>query len=127
MRNRDVLFLLMVFLLMSACNNDQTDVQVKLLKEIIDIGKVKKSDQSIATFEIVNVGKNDMLVQNIKPACHCTVSDWPSDTVKSGDTIAIELVYDNHRLGFFEQTASVYIKHAKEVPLLIMRGIIIQD
>lgn len=120
-------FLLMFLMLYSACSNDNTDVQLKLLKEIIDIGKIKKSDKSIATFEIVNVGKNDMLVQNIKPACHCTVSDWPSDLVKPGDTIAIQLAYDNHKLGFFEQTASVYIKHAKEVPLLIMRGTIIQD
>jgi len=68
-----------------------------------------------------------LIIENILADCHCTVPDWSDRPVKEGDTISIKITYDNHTLGLFEQTASVYIKGTKQVPLLIMRGTVVED
>lgn len=102
-------------------------IEFVIEKGLIDIGKVKKKDKSEAIFKIKNTGRKGLIIRNVISDCHCTIPDWSSNVIKSGETYLLKVTYDNHKLGFFEQTVSVYIKGTKQVPLLIMRGTVVED
>ena len=117
--------IVILFFLLFSCNDNEV-IKIKVLEEIIDIGNVKKSGKSIAKFKIVNLGNKELIIKNILTDCHCTVPDWSDFPIKKGDTISINITYDNNVLGFFEQTATLYLKGSSVSPLLIMRGTVIE-
>ncbi|WKD85055.1 hypothetical protein KCTC32516_00393 [Polaribacter huanghezhanensis] len=105
-------------------NNSKITFTVE--KDMINIGKVKKNDKSEAVFRIKNTGKKDIIIKNVLSDCHCTIPDWSSEPILQGETYVLNVTYDNHKLGFFEQTVSIYIKDTDIVPLLIMRGTVVE-
>lgn len=115
-----------IFLLFNNTFNKQ-EVKFEIKDRIMDIGKSRISDESKAAFKIKNTGTNIITISNVEADCHCTVPDWTTKTIKPNQTYTLDVTYDNHTLGYFEQTISVYFKNSKEVPLLIMRGKIIDD
>lgn len=119
------IYKLFILLILFSCKQ-QNKSPIKIINEIIDIGAINKNEKSNAYFYLINTGEKSLEIQNILTDCHCTVTDWSKKTWVSGDTLSIKASYDNHTLGFFEQTASVYIKGTNQVPLLIMRGIVIE-
>lgn len=119
-------FFFVCFLFFLIGCKDQDKNPVKIVNKIIDIGRINKSKKSYAYFYLINTGKKSLKIQNILTDCHCTVTEWTEKTWISGDTLRIKASYDNHVLGFFEQTASVYIKGTNQVPFLIMRGTVIE-
>lgn len=103
-------------------------VQVEVDQKVIDIGNVLKSDKSLATFQIKNIGANYIVVDNISTDCHCTAGKWSSDPVGPNESFEVELSYDNNTSGFFEQTAYVNFRKSKSPPLLlVMRGTVVSD
>lgn len=96
-------------------------------KKIVDIGKVKKTDKSEATYKLTNTGNEIIIIEQILTDCHCTTSKWKKNEIKKGESTSIVVGFDNHSLGFFEQNINVYIKGEKKPPtLLIFRGYIIE-
>ena len=106
--------------------NNNAEVSYSIEKNLVDIGKVKKIDRSLATFVITNTGHADLEIENVVVDCHCTAPIWSKEPIKSGEKFELLVEYDNHSLGFFEQTITVQFKFDKNPPpLLIMQGIII--
>ena len=103
---------------------DLTEVQV--VNKIINIGNRNINEPSIATFEIKNTGKYDLVIQNIATDCHCTVPTWNTDPSPPGESLMVEVAYDNHMAGFFQQAITVELNAINSPVLLIMRGNITQ-
>ncbi len=58
--------------IISYSSQDNKKPVVKIGKTLIDLGKIKVSDQKEATFTIKNIGTQPLQVYNMSSSCHCT-------------------------------------------------------
>ena len=114
-----------LYLLSSTSEVTQTEVEVE--KKVIDIGKIRwDGKEAKALFKIKNVGDENMSIKNITADCHCTVPNWNKGETPPNTSTQIEVIYDKHSIGFFQQVIKVELNSPKSPILLVMRGKIIE-
>ena len=95
---------------------------------MIDIGHVTKENKSVARFKFKNVGKSELSIKEVKLDCHCIKVNYSKEKIEFGQTGFIDVFYDNHKIGFFEQTINVYFNNDDNPPvLLLFRGIVANE
>ena len=73
-----------------------------------DFGDVYEADKFEYTFVVRNKGKADLVIQDVKPGCGCTVANFDK-VIPPGGEGSIELVLDGTRVhGEFTKTAQVH-------------------
>lgn len=60
-----------------------------------DFGKIVQGDVVKHKFVIKNTGKNDLILENVKPSCGCTALDWPKEPIAPGKTATIEAQFNS--------------------------------
>lgn len=60
-----------------------------------DFGDIIENQKVETTYEFVNTGKVDLLINDCKAACGCTVPDWPKTPIKPGGAGVIKVVFDS--------------------------------
>lgn len=86
----------------------KTDDVAKFNSETVDMGKLKLNNPVTATFTVTNVGKEDLVIENVTPGCGCTKSDYTKEPIKPGKTGTITATYNAAAVGKFSKT--VYVK-----------------
>jgi hypothetical protein len=86
----------------------KADEIAKFTSETVDLGTVKKGNPVTATFTVTNIGKEDLVIENVTPGCGCTKSDYTKEPIKSGKTGTITATYNAANAGKFSK--SVYVK-----------------
>lgn len=94
--------------------------------EIIDIGRNIKSNKSIGVFRFKNNNTNAIKINSLITDCHCTTAENTGSSVNSQEYGEIIIEYDNHSLGYFEQTIEVTFNNCDQTFLLLFKGIIIR-
>lgn len=63
---------------------------------IYDFGTISQGESVKFSFFFTNTGKSDLVLQDVKPTCGCTVlKDWPKQPVKPGEKGKIDVVFDS--------------------------------
>jgi hypothetical protein len=86
----------------------KADDVAKFSSETVDLGNVKKGNPVTATFTLTNIGKEDLIIENVTPGCGCTKSDYTKEPIKPGKTGTITATYNAANAGNFNK--SVYVK-----------------
>jgi hypothetical protein len=86
----------------------KADEVAKFTSETVDLGNVKKGNPVTATFTLTNIGKEDLIIENVTPGCGCTKSDYTKEPIKPGKTGTITATYNAANAGNFNK--SVYVK-----------------
>lgn len=86
----------------------KADEIAKFTSETVDLGTVKKGNPVTATFTVTNIGKEDLVIENVTPGCGCTKSDYTKEPIKAGKTGTITATYNAANAGKFSK--SVYVK-----------------
>lgn len=60
-----------------------------------NFGDILEHQKVETTFEFTNTGKVDLLIQDCKATCGCTVPDWPKEPIKPGQSGKIRVVFDS--------------------------------
>ena len=60
----------------------KADDVAKFSSETVDLGNVKKGNPVTATFTLTNIGKEDLIIENVTPGCGCTKSDYTKEPIK---------------------------------------------
>ncbi len=60
-----------------------------------DFGDIIENQKVETTYEFVNTGKVDLLINDCKAACGCTVPGWPKTPIKPGGAGVIKVVFDS--------------------------------
>ena len=69
------------------CNTALSQPKIKIVNPDYDFGEVSYSLEKVfAEIFITNEGNEVLNIENIKPACGCTVADMPEKNIKPGDT-----------------------------------------
>lgn len=73
-----------------------------------DFGKVIQGEVVTYNFKFTNTGNADLLISDVTTTCGCTVSEYPVDPVKPGETKIIKAIFDsNNRIGFQNKRITV--------------------
>jgi membrane carboxypeptidase/penicillin-binding protein len=94
----------------------------KFNSETVDMGKLKLNNPVTATFTVTNIGKEDLVIENVTPGCGCTKSDYTKEPIKPGKTGTITATYNAAAVGKFSKTVSVKFLGVDQQKNLVIVG-----
>lgn len=98
----------------------------KFASETIDLGKIKQDNPTTATFEVTNIGKEPLLIEQASPTCGCTISDYTKTPIESGKSGYIKATYNAKNLGMFEKHLNVKFA-GYDMQGITIKGEVIRD
>ena len=69
--------------------------KMKFQEMLHDFGRMKEGEKREFDFEFTNTGKEDLIIEDCKGSCGCTVPEWPKDPIKPGQSAAINVKFDS--------------------------------
>lgn len=83
--------------------------KISFNEEIHDFGKFQEADGKVThTFEFINSGGSDLIVQNVSASCGCTAPQWTREPVPPGGKGFVAATYDpSGRPGAFRKYVTV--------------------
>lgn len=79
----------------------------KLETESHNFGEVKMGETARHTFWFTNTGDEDIVIENVKPSCSCTASNYSQKPIAPGEKGFVEVVYPAKKVGVFRKTATI--------------------
>jgi len=89
-------------------------------KDFHDFGKLFSGEQVSYSFKFKNTGKSLLLISNVVTSCGCTVSSYPKQPIKAGESGTIDVSFDSqgkHGL----QTKTVTVQSNTQPPSTVLR------
>ncbi len=105
----------------------KSDDVAKIKTETIDLGKIKQDNPTSAIFEVLNIGKEDLLIEQANPTCGCTISDYTKDKIAPGSKGAIKATYNAKNLGMFEKHLTVKFAGCDDMKSITIKGEVIKN
>lgn len=60
-----------------------------------DFGDIMEGEKVSYSFKFNNVGKDNLVITSVSTTCGCTVTDFPKDPVKPGESGTIEVTFNS--------------------------------
>lgn len=60
-----------------------------------DFGDIMEGEKVSYSFKFNNVGKDDLVITSVSTTCGCTVTDFPKDPLKPGESGTIEVTFNS--------------------------------
>lgn len=118
--------LTLTFAHFATAQSKKSDEVAKFNSETVDLGKLKLNNPVTATFTVTNIGKEDLVIENVTPGCGCTKSDYTKEPIKPGKTGTITATYNAAAVGKFTKTVSVKFLGVDEQKNLVIVGTVEQ-
>ena len=128
---KNILFkiILSVFILpVFAQDKIETNKDTKNLPDIYfsetihDYGVMEYGGDGVIEFEFKNVGKQPLILTNVRASCGCTTPIWPKEPVKKGKKGSITVKYNTKIAGKFTKTIKVYSNAKSSMVTLTIKG-----
>lgn len=120
---RQIVFIFLTFTLLFAFKSEaqQLGPNISFEKTSHNYGTMKESDGAAKyKFMFTNTGSEPLIIQNVKPSCGCTSSDWTKNPVPPGGQGYVTAEYNpKNRPGKFSK--SIRITTNAEPPTSILR------
>jgi hypothetical protein len=95
-------------------------VETLQLKETTyNFGKIQQGRPVTHNFEIVNTGKEPLLLENVQASCGCTTPEWTRDAIQPGATSVIKVGYNAANEGAFQKTITIQYNNHQTKTLTI--------
>ncbi|MGZ3749923.1 MAG: DUF1573 domain-containing protein [Mucilaginibacter sp.] len=91
----------------TATAQDNEKAEFKFNEEKHDFGKVPQGTPVTTVFEFTNIGKEPLILTEVRPTCGCTIADYTRPPVKSGEKGIIKITYNAAAPGAFNKTIVV--------------------
>jgi hypothetical protein len=82
-------------------------------------GKIPQGRPVIHIFEIVNAGKEPLLLENVQASCGCTTPEWSRAPIAAGATASIKVGYNAYADGHFNKTVTIFYNNGQTKTLII--------
>lgn len=94
--------------------------KIQFDSEIADYGTIEQGADGRREFKFKNVGKEPLIISDVKSSCGCLVASAPKEPIAPGKSAIITATYDTKRVGRFEKTITVNSNDA-ERPSLVLK------
>jgi hypothetical protein len=82
-------------------------------------GKIPQGRPVIHIFEIVNTGKEPLMLENVQASCGCTTPEWSKEPIAAGATSSIKVGYNAYADGHFNKTVTIFYNNGQTKALII--------
>ena len=100
----------------------KADDIAKLSIDHYDFGKIKQNVKASMTVTVTNIGTDPLLIEDARPSCGCTVSDYTKTPIAPGKTGTIKATYDAAATGQFDKTLTVKFAGVDDVKFVKLTG-----
>ncbi|MDR6944264.1 DUF1573 domain-containing protein [Mucilaginibacter pocheonensis] len=91
----------------TATAQDSQKPEFKFNEEKHDFGKIPQGTPVTTVFEFTNIGKEPLILTEVRPTCGCTIADYTKTPVKSGTKGTIKITYNAAAAQPFNKTIVV--------------------
>jgi len=91
----------------TASAQDNEKAEFKFNEEKHDFGKIPQGTPVTTIFEFTNVGKEPLILTEVRPTCGCTIADYTKTPVKNGEKGTIKITYNAAVAAPFNKTIVV--------------------
>jgi len=91
----------------TASAQDNQKAEFKFNEEKHDFGKIPQGTPVTTVFEFTNIGKEPLILTEVRPTCGCTIADYTKTPVKSGEKGVIKITYNAAVVQAFNKTIVV--------------------
>ena len=105
----------------------KSDDVAKFQTESIDLGKIMQNNPTTATFEVTNISKEPLLIEQANPTCGCTISDYTKEPIAPGKMGFIKATYNAKNLNLFEKHLTVKFAGCDDMKSITIKGEVIVD
>jgi hypothetical protein len=91
----------------TASAQDSEKAEFKFKEEKHDFGKIPQGTPVTTLFEFTNVGKEPLILTEVRPTCGCTIADYTKTPVKNGEKGIIKITYNAAVAAPFNKTIVV--------------------
>lgn len=92
-----------------------------------DFGTLSFGDSARHVFHFRNISEQALRIDNIRPACGCTTSDWDDTPVAPDSTGHIRVIYDARDEGYFYKKIKVYFNLQRKPEILWLEGDVVKS
>jgi hypothetical protein len=96
------------------CSKDRTKTKIAFSKKTIDFGTISNDTNVTAVFYIKNIGKENLIINDVKPECSCTGFSIDSKNILSGDSTRLLINFSTKNKGTGIQKKAIIIKSNTE-------------
>jgi hypothetical protein len=94
--------------------------EVLQLKETsYNFGKIQQGRPVTHNFEVVNTGKEPLMLDNVQASCGCTTPEWSRDAIQPGASTTIKVGYNAAAEGDFAKTITIHYNNLQVKTLTI--------
>src|SRR3569833_3255470 len=83
----------MTFIASTASALDNEKAEFKFNEEKHDFGKIPQGTPVTTVFEFTNIGKEPLILSDVKPTCGCTITDFTKTPIKNGEKGMNKITY----------------------------------
>lgn len=95
------------------------DDVLKLKETTHDFSQIPQGKPVYYSFEITNLGKTELKLDNVQASCGCTTPEWSRDPIAAGATAQIRVGYNAAAQGPFEKTITITYNTNQSKQLII--------
>src|SRR5450631_2376666 len=92
---------------------------LQLKENTYSFGKIPQGRPVIHVFEVVNTGKDPLMLENVQASCGCTTPEWSREPIAAGATAPIKVGYNAYADGHFNKTVTIYYNNGRTKALII--------
>lgn len=100
----------------------KADDVAKFKTETIDLGKLQQGNPTTATFSVVNIGSEPLIIEQANPTCGCTISNYTKEPISSNKAGEIKATYNAANIGAFEKHLTVKFAGVDEIKSITIKG-----
>ena len=105
----------------------KSDDVAKFKTETIELGKLKQDVPTVGVFEVTNIGKEPLLIEQANPTCGCTISDYTKTPIEPGQSGTIKATYNAKNIGMFEKHLTVKFAGCEDMKSITIKGEVIKN
>lgn len=94
----------------------------KFASETIDLGKIKQGVPATATFTVINIGTEPLIIEQANPTCGCTVGDYTKSPIAPGKSGTITATYNAASANHFDKHLTVKFAGVDETKSITITG-----
>lgn len=92
---------------------------IQLKETAYDFGKIQQGRPVTHNFELVNIGKEPLMLENVQASCGCTTPEWSKDAIQAGAATIIKVGYNAASEGPFNKTITITYNNQQHKTLTI--------
>jgi len=123
MKRISVLIALMTAVFVAGAQTQGVTEDVLQIKEMEhDFGKIPQGKPVYYSFDIVNTGKTELKLDDVKASCGCTTPEWSRDPIPAGATAKIKVGYNAAAENYFEKYITITYNNSAQSKQLKIKG-----